>query len=84
MGLINAQGSTTIMLFFFKLDLLLIIVTPSVTSDCYQHQAMLVTDDSGYISSISTQGNSVGSSECPWRIQAPEGIRSYILNTAFL
>ena len=52
---------------------ILFSVNAAPTSDCYQHQAMIVTELSGIFSSVLTEKDNVGSLECPWRIQAPEG-----------
>ena len=58
----------------FRYDIQLIFsVNAAPTSDCYQHQAMIVTKLNGIFSSVLTKHDNVGSLECPWRIQAPEG-----------
>ena len=50
-----------------------IIVAAAVVRNCYQHQAVVVTKPSGYISNNHVGIDNVGSNACPWRIEAPKG-----------
>ena len=54
------------------------------TNECYKHQAMVVKDSRGNISSMVTHNGNEGTHDCPWRIQAPEGKKTTLNYLVFV